>query len=423
MIKHLLKIIWTQRKTNSWIYAELVVVICAVWWMTDKIWVDLRTFYSPLGYDISNTWLFNMDKLNPQAVGYVSEKDYHSTETDDFLQLMEQIRLHPAVEEAAFSFAGCPYSSRQNYTGVEPVDGDTIAANGKPVRMRHVSPEYFDVFRIKNVNKERIRLESMETHIYTIVITADLAKMLFHTSSAKGRQLYSYSKEDEKKYIDVVCNPIRSDEYKKNEAAFYEVMNNLYLENMVSYVGAEQMELCVRMKQAMSQDDMNLFLREMGDRLTVNNLNIYSVTPISEMRAKSLKKPNDTLRKQLSLMAFLLINVFFGIIGTFWLRTQQRQGELGIRIALGASRFTLKEYLYGEGLCLLFLTLPFTLLFAVNMIYMDIPDTFRLPYTIGRFGITFGGTYLLLAIMICLGIRFPVQKTSRIAPAEAFLYE
>ena len=125
----------------------------------------------------------------------------------------------------------------------------------------------------------------------------------------------------------------------------------------------------------------------------------------------------------MALMVFLLINVFFGIVGTFWLRTQYRQGESGIRMALGANHLSLKQYLYGEGLCLLLLTLPFTLLFAVNMIYFNIPDVYRMPYTIGRFLITFGGTYLLLAIMIVLGILFPIRKISKIEPAEALHYE
>lgn len=57
-------------------------------------------------------------------------------------------------------------------------------------------------------------------------------------------------------------------------------------------------------------------------------------------------------------MAFMLVNVFFGIIGTFWLRMQNRKGEIGLRMALGAHRITLERYMYTEGLCLLAFTLP-----------------------------------------------------------------
>jgi ABC-type antimicrobial peptide transport system permease subunit len=177
------------------------------------------------------------------------------------------------------------------------------------------------------------------------------------------------------------------------------------------------------MKQPMSESDMNSLLEEMGGRLTANNLYIYGVRPVSENRNNQLKNYSDNANKQISLMAFLLVNVFFGIIGTFWLRTQHRRGETGIRMALGANRFTLKLYQYSEGLCILALTVPFILFFIANMYFADMLDTYRQAYTVLRFVITFGGAYLLLGAMICIGIRFPVQKTIRIATAEALHYE
>ena len=74
----------------------------------------------------------------------------------------------------------------------------------------------------------------------------------------------------------------------------------------------------------------------MSDRLTVNNLYVSSVKPLQEMRASFLKPRTDNLTKKCFLVGFMLVNVFFGIVGTFWLRTQYRRGELGLRAALGA---------------------------------------------------------------------------------------
>ena len=129
------------------------------------------------------------------------------------------------------------------------------------------------------------------------------------------------------------------------------------------------------------------------------------------------------MSNKFSLMAFMLVNVFFGIIGTFWLRAQNRRGEIGLRMALGAYDGTLRRYLYLEGLCLLALTLPFIALFAINMVATDAIDTYRLPFTSGRFAISFGITYLMMSGMICLGIWLPVRKVTRMVPAEALHYE
>jgi ABC-type antimicrobial peptide transport system permease subunit len=59
----------------------------------------------------------------------------------------------------------------------------------------------------------------------------------------------------------------------------------------------------------------------------------------------------------------------------------------------------------------------------VNMYFADMLDTYRQPYTILRFLISFGGAYLLMGAMIGVGIWFPVRKTLKLAPAEALHYE
>ena len=158
---------------------------------------------------------------------------------------------------------------------------------------------------------------------------------------------------------------------------------------------------------------MNRFLNEMGDRLAADNLFVYGISNIREFRDIHLDGKGREMSNKFSLMAFMLVNVFFGIIGTFWLRAQNRRGEIGLRMALGAYDGTLRRYLYLEGLCLLALTLPFIALFAINMVATDAIDTYRLPFTTGRFAISFGITYLMMSGMICLGIWLPVRKVTR----------
>ena len=81
MIKHIFKIIWAQRKSNGWILGELVIVMCALWFMMDKLWVDVRCYNAPMGYDISNTWRFKLSTLSSNAPGYVPDSLYDSNAT------------------------------------------------------------------------------------------------------------------------------------------------------------------------------------------------------------------------------------------------------------------------------------------------------------------------------------------------------
>lgn len=416
MIKHILKIIWAQRRMNGWIFAELLLVICAVWWMTDRFWVDMRIYNSPMGYDITNTWLFKLEKLHSQSVKYVADEEFANPGRDDLEQLVRQIKLSPEVEETAISFFAHPYSSSSSFASINAVAGDTSVTKNRHFQIRYVTPSYFDVYKMKDIKGEPIGPMTISSGT-VVVPTFNLAQLIFKSTDIKGIQL------QERQQIAAVTSSYRGNEFEKPQESFFNVLNGTKLDEFIRSKGAEKMELTVRMKNKISKEEMENLLKNMGDRLTVNNLNVYSVTPISEYRDQILKAPKDALGKNVAMTIFLLINVLFGIIGTFWLRTQYRQGEMGIRTAIGATRYNNKSYIFSEGLILLCLTIPFTLAFAFNLIFNDTLDTYRLPYTFGRFMITYGITYLLLAGMICLGIWFPVIKNTRISPAEALHYE
>lgn len=421
MIKHILKIIWQQRRANGWIFAELLVVIAAVWTMIDGYWVDLRTYDSPLGYDITNVWRFKLSNLNEKSPAWVPDSLYTSSAPEDLARLMDQIRRHPAVEEVCITYYSCPYSYGNSWMNIKPVAGDTTVASQRSFQVRRVSPGYFDVFRVKDTEGKPVS-EAIRGIHNPMVVSRDMAELFFHNVDAKGRKVCVNESEQEST-IASVCMPVRVDEYQRSEACYYEILEGAAFNDNVNGFGSSNAELCVRMKKEMTREEMNLLLEDMGDRLTVNNLNVYGVRQISDFRAELLKGRNDAASQKLALMLFLLVNVFFGIIGTFWLRTQNRRGEIGLRVALGSSRLSLKKFLYLEGLVLLMLTLPFELIFAANMIYMDKLDSYRIPLSAVRFLITFGGTYLLMAAMICIGIWFPVRKAVKMQPAEALHYE
>jgi ABC-type antimicrobial peptide transport system permease subunit len=420
MIKHLLKIIWSQRKTNVWIFAELVVVVCAVWWMIDQLYVDMRTYYSPMGYDITNTWRFQVDLFGPDVAGYVPEDNDSS---DDLIKLQQQIKQHPAVEDVCLSFFSAPYSFGNTWRNIEPVGGDTTTIWDQSFQCRFVSPEYFDLFRITDIRGNTITSQLEGKH-NPAVVSEDMALKFFHTSDVGGRQIRSSNEEGESMTIVAVSVPYRNNSYVRSEAFFYQLITPLNIRDFFGGNSVWYAELCVRMKQPLSQEGMNELLSEMGDRLIVNNLHVYSVNSIEYYyRDIQISGAVNAQNRKLSMMLFLLVNVLFGITGTFWLRGQSRRPEAGLRMALGADKRNIKNSMYLEGLLILFLSIPLTIVFAGNMLYLDVLDTYRLPYTASRFVITYGGSYLLMAGMICAGIRFPVRKAGKMTPAEALHYE
>ena len=336
------------------------------------------------------------------------------------LRLAGLLRQAPEVEEVSISHVGCVYTENRSWSQLYRADADTfIKAN---FRQSTVSPEYFTVLRMKDTEGNLLGPQIGQRT--GGVITSDLERVFYGADvSARGKAVKYHPDNTDEMAILAVSGPVRESEYKKSIPFFYYIPSQPEMIRQIEEAQAVGIDCLVRMKSGFRPEDMERFLQGMGERLTVNNVYVSSVVPLSEMRTGILKKSEDAMKKKSALVSFMLINVFFGIIGTFWLRTQARQGEIGLRMALGSNRSRIGSLMNCEGLMLLVLTVPLVLVFILNMLYFDMLDTIRLPYTWWRFAVTFGGAYLLMAGMISLGIWFPMYKAVRMKPAEALHYE
>ena len=61
MIKHIIKLIWNQRKSNSWLLGELLLVTVCLWYIVDYLLVVLYTFSAPVGLDLDHTYKFEFN--------------------------------------------------------------------------------------------------------------------------------------------------------------------------------------------------------------------------------------------------------------------------------------------------------------------------------------------------------------------------
>lgn len=420
MIKQILKIIWNQRRSNGWIFAELLVVTAILWVMTDSLLVDQYTYHSPLGFDISNTYKVQLSFLTEDSPGYVDKSELTTRKGEDILRLADNLRQAPEVEQVSIGCVSSPYTNNNMWEPMMRADADS-ATKTNSYQNSFVTPEYFEVLRMTDTSGNPLRIQpDAQTEV---VISRDLETKLFDAQQATGQKIKRSFYTTQAQTVAAVCSPVRQNEYVKSTPFFYSVESAARMIDVLEEWPPAAVDCLVRMRSGFPPENTDAFLQGMSDRLTVNNVYVSSIIPLAEMRGDILKSRQDNMKKKSALVGFMLVNVFFGIIGTFWLRTQSRRGEMGLRIALGSNRSQLSRLMNLEGLCLLALTIPFLLIFISNMLYMDMPDTNRLPYTWWRFALTFGSSYLLMGGMICIGIWFPVQRILGMEPAEALHYE
>ena len=124
MIKHIIKLIWNQRKSNSWLLGELLLVTVCLWYIVDYLLVVLYTFSAPVGFDLDHTYKFEFNAREEGAEGYLTPGEHPAKAGEDLWEAMERIRRMPGVEEVALSRFGVPYNSMDNY---QPLRRDTLS--------------------------------------------------------------------------------------------------------------------------------------------------------------------------------------------------------------------------------------------------------------------------------------------------------
>lgn len=414
MIQHIWKILWNERKHNIGVWAELLLVAVFMWYIIDNIYVTLDNYYKPLGFDTEHTYLMHLGVLNEKNADF--QKEISQEERTTLLKtILERMQRNPMIEAASLSLVSSPHlggnRSRTLYK-------DTLQTQ-RPVLIRQVSPEFFNVFRYKSENGSTDELiQALERN--EPVISPEVEKELFKDGESAVGKYISFEKSDSAKQyrVGAVSTTIRYDNFSNWSSYFAQKMSNEDLAEIpADYISF--LEFCVRVKPAEDYDFINRFRKEMTDQLRLGNFFLRDIQSIP-INKKAFQKDNmNELQIRLFVILFLLINIFLGITGIFWFRTQYRKREIGLRISLGDTPSQVLKKYFLEGLLLL----TTAMIPVMPIIYMlgkkEILISYLMDFNVSRFFIGFIMTYILLSLMIILGIWFPARKAVKTSPADA----
>lgn len=416
MKRHIFLLIWNQRKSNAWLWIELMLASLFLWVIVDYFYVTAQTYFSPLGYDIEHTYQVVLSELSDESEPYIAEDQKSSTTGEDILTIAERIRTYPGVENLSISYGGMPYNSRERTRNIWL---DTTVVN---VHFIKASPTYFDVFRIPLLKEKTAHFNRQIAESGVAVVTEDAIEDL--PDFQPGYILREFEEDSIGNAIRSVCALQRRHEYTKAYPTCFLSLTDRHIATL-GPGEVSLLEVCIRVTPEADRDFANRFRNEMSRQIRVGNLYLLDVQPLSSIRKTFILHTGaeNEWKTRLAIALFLLINIFLGIIGTFWFRTEYRKGEMGLRMALGSTRKQLRNILIQEGTFLLILAFIPALFISLNLAYGDLIDKELLPFTLLRFVICQAITFLLIVGMIRIGIWYPARQTSRLEPADALHYE
>lgn len=417
MIRHILKIIWNERKSNILVVLEFIIVFCILWFCCDYLYYIASRYLEPHGYDIKHTYCIKMEQK--EDTGLTQEDKYNYA-----MVFTERVKNYPGVEHISFSDASAPYGWNSRMQGLV-INSDSNYVNAHIFK---VVPDFFNVFKLKIITG-KIFDESDMNSGNRVIITPnrndlfgdygepvpvnEVRELRNNLNDENPRIVMGIAEKQKRQYFDpygsAVFHPFRKNDYNLNRN-----------------------EIIIRINPAADNDFAGRFKKEMKEQLILGPYFLSSVMSMEDRRDMLTKRSiGDNIKSVLAITAFLVINIFLVIIDTFWSRTESRRSEIGLRIALGSSKRKVRWQMFLETFIMLFISSIIGLYICINLGQSEILQSLGIPladYEQAGFGseqdiINYFITFTFLTIVSGLAIWYPAKLASDIYPAEALRAE
>lgn len=410
MIKQLIKQIWKQRTINVWLWLELIVVFVCLSYVVDYLYVTASTYLLPLGYNYEHVYKVELSDVQPASSMYVKNES-DSTLRENIHLALERMRAYSGVEAVCVNRKAPPYN-RSYSNGSRDID--TASVHGHIFR---VSPSFFQLFQVRNKQGEIAPLVEAAMQSSTIIISEEAEQKFAQQGVTALYNELKYRGGEAADVIRGITASFRFDEFSPTYPVYFECSSEA---ETIKQSGIHT-EFAIRLYPQYDTPEFIRTLRnDMKTQLRIGNVYLVDIISFKDLRTNYYRFNGkiNTVKTHLAGLLFLLINIFLGVIGTFWIRTQQRRSEIALRMALGASKSSVRKYLLSEGgLLLLFAAVPASV-FCMNIIYMDMITTLGAQFTVKRFLIGQLLTYAVMAGMIAMGVFFPSRRAMNIQPSE-----
>ena len=427
MWKLILKNLWSRRKRNGWLMAELVLVSVVTFVIIDPIVVLDYYLNQPKGYDADRLCVVELGEVNQKAPHFSEDDADREAKLANILRVKDRLASHPDVESTSI-LSWSYINSQGNGSNQMSIDSTKIF---RLFRIQaHTGQQFFETYGIKSApgSPSPEELSKMVTSGNEVIITRDIADVLFPGQNAVGKDMISIWQGDTAFYpIRGVVEPISP----------YTMRGNTPMMFLIGPIesGYYSPNILVRIKPGVDMDAFVGKLRPwMVKELKAGNWYAQSVITYEDQLAnyEYTMGVTNQIRLNIAYAIFFMVNLCLGVIGTFWLQTRKRTEEAGIMRSFGATKGGIVRMLLGEGVVL---TVVSSLIgFFVYFQYAMSEGLYVSPWNgefmkyfqhgwIHDFGLHFAGvagiTLLILIVVVSIGIYMPARNISRVNPVDA----
>lgn len=427
MWKLILKNLWSRRRRNGWLLAELILVAILSWYIFDPVMVVTYERHLPLGYDADRLCMVSVGMLPQEAPGYEPQAADSASLMQTYLNLVDRARQHPDVEQAtpvlSFVYPGAMGNGTSNFIA----EGDSVAHTALFIEfLPHT--HFFETYGFQSGkgSMSAAQLSDLDNGDYYIM-TEDLLEGMFRTHIYRNQRCWKVNGTDT--CYTAVKGTVKSCKYLSNKRPVPIVF--MPLQNPDIRSSLDNMRIVVRLKEGVRMEHfLHDFRPWMLRQLRIGNLYARELQSYDEINAAREFSDSTVLyRRSLSIALFFLVNLCLGVIGTFWMQTRTRREEVGVMLSYGATPHRIRLLLLGEGTalttlatfigCFIYLQYAFSEGLNTGSSLMEAVT----PSWVDNFGLHFFFVslmvYVILLLVVWIGIYIPARRISSISPTEA----
>ncbi len=416
MIKQTFKQIWNQRKLNSWLLAELIIVFVLAGWlaMTSIFPALYQRYCISSGFKEEGIHLITLQNLDETAYEYDSARAHFHTLHEDILQFAQTLKgLHEieavSVHTCHFPYSGANYNISINHDSVQTYVLFTPYLRGWDMQ---------EVFQFENSTNEKWGKSNYATSD-AITVSESVMEQLSAQKSAQQnseKTTFTFYGDATPYTIERVVNNVKNNPYLQPENILMVPMDQLYEE----YVMNGEIVISIRASDAFIKE----FKENTMSTLKFGNVRAANVMTLEEATYNWFY---DEIKMLFLAVFFGLLIVFLGVVGSFWLKIEARKGEIGVRMALGASARKVVTQFVSEGVLLLTISSIVGGILLVNIAYFTgvytsndtVPEAWPVNNTVALVSFSILLTYMVMAIVVILGSALPMIKGVKVNPATA----
>jgi predicted permease len=322
-------------------------------------------------------------------------------------QLVAKLEALPGVQSVALS-SRVPLGFGGGSTSVKP-EGYVLRPNeSMETQVANITPNYFQTMRIPIVKGRDFTLQDAKNSQRVVIVNETFVDHYWPNQEALGKQLNSDLTNEWFTVVGVARNSKVNELNEKPMPFVYLPLYQVYRATMIinARVTADPLAFGKTVEKT---------IHELNSDLVVFDI---TTLELREQIASFGQRIAGTFVGAFGLLALVLAAV--GIYGVTAYTTRQRTHEIGIRMALGASKRDILRLVLGHGLRLTLLGLGLGL--AVSFALTRYLRSLLLGVT-STDALTFSSVAILLCAVALFACFIPARRAMRVDPIVALRYE